>query len=60
MANGANEENEPPRGIFISYRRDDMGMVVAMLATELGRYLPGIRQFFEQGTPILQRTFGQR
>jgi hypothetical protein len=24
------------------------------------RYLPGFRQFFEQGTPILQRTFGQR
>ena len=23
------------------------------------RYLPGFRQFFEQGTPILQRTFGR-
>jgi hypothetical protein len=24
------------------------------------KYLPGLRQFFEQGTSILQRTFGQR
>ena len=23
------------------------------------RYLPGFRQFFEQGTPVLQRTFGR-
>jgi hypothetical protein len=23
------------------------------------KYLPGLRQFFEQGTPILRRTFGQ-
>jgi len=23
------------------------------------KYLPGLRQFFEQGTPILQRTFGR-
>ena len=45
MVNGANEASEPPRGIFISYRRDDMGMVVAMLAAELGRYLPGIPVF---------------
>jgi hypothetical protein len=45
MANGANAASELPRGIFISYRRDDMGMVVAMLAAELGRYLPGIPVF---------------
>jgi hypothetical protein len=24
------------------------------------RYLPGFRQFFEQGTPVLQRTFGRQ